>query len=365
MANAKIIRSLLSRYAGVLKLRPEFVRRFYPDLARLGQKRKGREFIPERWIASSVQAVNPPPLPSGGLSMLADVKTPILLRDAIQDAPIDLLGERLFKAHGPEFRVLVKLLDPGESIVFHLHATDEQVQRAPKSFPGQRFGKDEAYYFLDAPKGPEPYTHVGLFKGVTHRDLVAAVKRGRDHALELSPSIYQHYHTGFFLPAGVPHRPGTALTLEVQQPSDVYTLLQTHAGGRRMPPEQIHPGFKSLEKALELVDYSRSIEVGRLSGYLLHPMVQKRARGGEVATIFPGKVCRTFTGQRIRLAASLTYAPGGAFAMLIWKGSVKVNGRVFRAGEEAFVAHDAAAVGVDLELVGDAQAEMFTFMPAS
>src|SRR2546423_11155509 len=221
MLKSRDIRELLDQHHGILKLRPAYVRRLYPDLDRLGQrklKRSARHFFPERGIGASIEAVNSPPLPAGGLSMLGDVRdADVPLRDAIKAAPQEMLGEVLLATHGPELRVLVKVLDPGEAIYFHFHATDEQVARLRKQFRGHRFGKDEAYYFLDnAPKGPMPYTHVGLHSGVTRRELLEAVRKGPDHALELSPSIYQEYESGFFLPAAVPHRPGTALPLEIQ-----------------------------------------------------------------------------------------------------------------------------------------------------
>ena len=85
--------------------------------------------------------------------------------------------------------MLVKILDPGQPIPFHLHATDAQVKRSPRRFHGHRFGKDEAYYFLDAPKGPQPYTHVGLYGGVTRAQLSQALRHGPERALELSPCI--------------------------------------------------------------------------------------------------------------------------------------------------------------------------------
>src|SRR5205814_4997177 len=125
--------------------KPSFVRRFYPDLDRLGQrrlKRGAREFFPERWIASTIAAANHPSLPPGGLSMIDGARQPLSLRDAIRAAPEELLGPEALAAHGAEFRVLVKLLDPGEPIYLHFHATDAQVKRMPRRFPGQRFGKD-------------------------------------------------------------------------------------------------------------------------------------------------------------------------------------------------------------------------------
>ena len=293
--------------------------------------------------------------------MLADFPG-VSLRDAIRAAPLEMLGEDLFARHGAEFRVLVKLLDPGEPIPFHMHATDAQVKRLSKHFRGHRFGKDEAYYFLEAPKGPLPYTHVGLYPGVTKRELLDAVKHGRDYALELSPAIYQDYESGFFLPAGVPHSPGTALTLEIQQPSDVYTLLETHAGGKKMSPRQIHPGFKSLDEAFQLVDIKLSERVGRLDGYRLSPQVIESSRQGEIAWIFPPKVCGKFGGKRIRMTGRMMLREDHAVSMLIWKGDCKLNGARFRAGDELFVAGGAMA-GVEIENVGGDRVEAFIFFP--
>jgi mannose-6-phosphate isomerase class I len=298
------------------------------------------------------------------MSMLADAPEPTSLRDAIRAMPSQMLGERVAAAHGAEFRVLVKILDPGEPIVFHLHATDAQLRRMPRHFPGHRFGKDEAYYFLDGvPKGPMPYTHAGLRAGVTRRDLIEAVRRGPEHALELSPSIYQEYETGFLVPAGVPHRPGTALTLEIQQPSDVYTLLETHAGGKPMSPRQIHPGFRSLDEAFTLVEMETSRAVGQLHDYRLRPEAIRRTSGGEIATIFPAERCRKFAGRRIRVTRSLIYRESSPIVLFVWRGRGKMRGRAIRAGDEFFVTRDTAASGVPLENAGDGPLELFSFFP--
>src|SRR5207244_7509660 len=130
----------------------------------------------------------------------------------------------------------------------------------------------------EAPKGPWPYTHVGLREGATRRDVIEAARKRPDYALELSPAIYQEFGQGFFVPAGVPHRPGTALTLEIQQPSDVYTLLETHAGGKRISPQPMHPGFKSLDEAFEVIDIRVSQEVGKRGHDRLSPRVSRGNR---------------------------------------------------------------------------------------
>ena len=359
---------LLLRFDGILKLRPEYVHRFYPDLGRMGQKRHqrtgARAWIPERWIGSSVSAVNAPGIPTGGLSMLADARRPIALRDAIKAAPQRMLGPELLAAHGAEFRVLVKVLDPAQAIIFHLHATDEQIRRMPSRFKGHRFGKDEAYYFLPGvPKGPMPYTHVGLHGGVTRTQLVEAVRKGAPHALELSPCLYQAYETGFFVPAGVPHRPGTALTLEIQQPSDVNTFLETEAGGRRMSPREVHAGFKSMEEALRLIEVEESCRAGRLTEYRLLPRVERSSAGGEIATIYPADVCRKFAGRRLRVTRSMTYGEHSAFVLWTWRGRGTLNGRRVARDDEFFVAHDTARRGIEVVNTGDEMLEAFTFFP--
>jgi len=363
------VASLLARWSGVLKLRPNFVHRFYPDLNRLGQKSlktRAKQSIPERWIGSSVCAINPPPLPAGGLSMLEQSGPPaISLRDAIKSMPQEFLGDRLLKFHGPEFRVLAKILDPGEAIVFHLHATDQQVRSMPAHFRGHRFGKDEAYYFLEAPKGPMPYTHVGLHPGVTRKQLVEAVRKGREYALELSPVFYQEIEQGFFVPAGIPHRPGTALTLEIQQPSDVYTLLETHSGGEPMRSRQLHPGFKSLEEALELIDLKASVQAGCLMGNRIVPRrLHESNPDSEVAWIFPPEICRKFGGKRLRISRRRIHSERIPFVLFIWRGSGTLDGRRIGAGDEFMVTFDAAKRGIELVSDGREILEAFIFFPA-
>src|SRR6266545_566143 len=102
MPKQTTISDTLDRNNGCLELAPTFVQRFYPDFNRLNQKRLKKtatQFIPERWIGSSVEAINPPPIPSGGLSMLAGVRPAVSLRDAIAANP-ELIGEAVLRAHG-------------------------------------------------------------------------------------------------------------------------------------------------------------------------------------------------------------------------------------------------------------------------
>jgi len=362
----------VSRHQTILRLKPTYVRRFYVDGGRLGLGTKPGEtyqpdsglWIPERWIASTVTATNPHPIPGEGLSFLEDGRT--TLRDAIAAEPERLLGPAIARAHGPEWRVLVKILDPWEPIVFHFHARDVDVQRLPHHFPGHRFGKDEAYYFLERPKATMPYTHAGLWPGVTLTDLVAAIRKGRDYALELSPVFYQRYGEGFYVPAGVPHRPGSALTLEVQQPSDVYTLLEREAGGQPLSPEQMHPGFPDLDTAFQCIDWEVATQPDFLARYALRPRVIEATtvRGeGEEAWIFPPEMTPKFSGKRVRVERALEVVEARPHAVFIWEGEGTFAGIPVRAGDELFVGYEAAVQPHVIRNTGRERLELFKFFP--
>jgi hypothetical protein len=365
----------LEQHHGVMRLKPTYVRRFYQDGGRLGLASAAGEtyqpqsglWIPERWIASTVTASNLHPIAGEGLSYLEMPGAPVTLSDALQALGPRLLGTEIFNACGPEFRVLSKILDPYEPIVFHIHARDQDVRAHPEFFPGHRFGKDEAYYFLERPKGMVHYTHAGLRPGVTREELIRAVRKGRDYALELSPVMNQLYGEGFFVPSGIPHRPGTALTLEIQQPSDVYTLLEDTAGGKKMAPEQIHPGFPDLDTAYQFIDMEAAQDPDLLERYRLTPMPAAGGAGdGTEDWIFPPTISPKFSGKRLRVPPGGTYEcqEQAPYALLVWQGETRLAGETLREGDEGFIAHPTATRPHRFEATGSKPLELFKFFPA-
>ncbi|MCS7192060.1 MAG: hypothetical protein NZ937_03640 [Armatimonadetes bacterium] len=374
MSDGKLKR-LIERTGGILKLRPNYVRRFYKDGGRLGlSKEPGgtfnpqtKLFIAERWIASCVEAHNPHPIKGEGLSKvwLPRSEGDITLKELLQNFGNLLLGEERNRVHSSEFRLLVKILDPAEPIVFHFHAQDEDVWSHPEFFAGHRFGKDEAYFFLDAPKGSCPYTHIGLLKGVDESELMAAIEKGRDRLLELSPYYLQRVGEGYFTPAGVPHRPGTALCLEVQQPSDVYTLLETETNGRRMSPKQIHPGFPDLKTALQFLDFKTAQSPDLLERCRLVPQLiqETKQKGGQEWWIFPPSLTKKFSGKKLVVNGTFESTEDEPYALLIWKGKGKLNGKPIKAGDEFFVSYIAAIKPHRFECFGSEPIEAFKLFP--
>jgi hypothetical protein len=262
--------------------------------------------------------------------------------------------------------VLNKIFDAFDPIVFHFHARDEDVKKFPQYFSGHKMGKDEAYYFLPRPKGRVPYTHVGLHPGVTAQELRRAIEKGGDHALELSPVFPQRFEEGFYVPAGIPHRPGTALTLEIQQPSDVYTLLEAASGDTKLSPEQMHPGFDSLEAALRFVDLSPSQDKDVLEKYRLAPTLipeTRQPRHGEEWWIFPPTMTSKFSGKRLRVTGAFESTEDGPYVLLVWSGRGELNGRKIKSGDEFLLTHSAARTPQPLRRLGDEVLEVFKLFP--
>ncbi len=365
---------LLDRTGGILPLRPNYVRRYYRDGGRLladthdavpAPKTDG-PWSPERWIASTVTACNPVPIPGEGLSFLKLPGRDISLRDALSLCGDRILGPAMAARYAPNFPLLSKILDPFDPIGLHFHSRDADVQKFPERFAPNTCGKEEAYYFLRAPKGRMPYTHVGLRPGVTKHELSRAIERGDDDLLDLSPAFAQAYGEGFHVPAGIPHRPGTALTLELQQPSDVYTYLEWYSNGKRMGPEETHPGFSSLEEALDFIDWETSEDPDILEKYRLipQPIADRQQRGeGEEAWIFPPTVTQKFSGKRVRVTGMFEMLEQQPYAMLIWQGEGELNGKPVRAGEEFFVTEAQARVPHRLKNTGTDLLEVFKFFP--
>src|SRR3989441_6306059 len=320
---------------------------------------------PEGWIGSTVTAMNPHPISDEGISRIDAPGGPIKLTAALQMRGRDILGPRAFAAYGPDFPILIKILDPAQTIRFHFHARDEDVWAHPARFGRQRFGKDEAYYFLDVPKGPIPYTHVWLFPGTTRRVVAEAIAAGGGRVLELSPVIHQRIGEGFFVPAGIPHRPGTALTLEVQEPSDVYTMLERESGGRALTPKEMHPGFASIDQALAFVDFEATCDPALVTRCSLRPEpVRGRImRGGREEWIFPTRL-RKFSGKRLVVQTRFESVEKGPYVALVWRGRGRVHGVHIRAGSEFLVTARVATQPHAYEAEGGRLEVFMLFPPA-
>lgn len=181
--------------------------------------------------------------------------------------------------------------------------------------------KEEAYYFLDHPNtGPPPYSHLGLHPDTTPEDILPVLKRwSDDKILDFSPAYRLNAGEGFHILAGIPHAPGTALTLEVQEESDVASILQAMSRGKILPKEQfLLNGPKSEEEILELIDWKTSTDPKFYKKYHIEPERIVDDRSIKETWIFSPKRSRKFSGKEIILAAGerIKGSEKGAFLFL-------------------------------------------------
>lgn len=65
-----------------------------------------------------------------------------------------------------------------------------------------------------------------------------------DRILKHSRAYHKYHDDGFHIPAGIPHAPGIALTLELQEDSDVFAVLQAMLGGKLVPKELLYKDIR-------------------------------------------------------------------------------------------------------------------------
>ena len=133
-----------------------------------------------------------------------------------------------------------------------------------------------------------------------------------------------------------------------------------------LSPEQTHPGFSSMEDALDFVDWEASADPYILDKYRLvpQPVADRQQRGqGEEMWVFPPSITHKFSGTRVRVTGSVEMIEQKPYAMLIWEGAGELNGKPVRAGDEFFIAEEQARVPHRLTNTGTDRLEAFKFFP--
>lgn len=226
----------LEQGAGIVRLWPTWVPRVFcvpgrrlrlhpADLYALGGHRGG---IDERWFSSTTPADNGPGTPEDeGLSYIyVDDRQKVTLRDALDEMKVEFLGQDVVDRYGG-WVMYSKFFDNMYPLPHHLHQTDE------KAADVGRVGKPEAYFFpaqYNFALNTYPYTFFGLEPGTTVDQVVDCLKRwdeGDNGILGLSKAYRLQVDTGWYVPPGILHAPGTLCTYEPQRASDVFSMWQS------------------------------------------------------------------------------------------------------------------------------------------
>lgn len=241
----KLVEKELVKNGGVLRFAPCWVARNFMQPGRrlkldprdyyaYGAEKGG---IDERWFASTTPADNAEyTIENEGLSFVV-VETEggyeqILFKDIIDIMGERIIGEFQMNKYG-RWMMFSKFFDNMGPIAHHVHLKDEHAKNVGM------LGKPEGYYFppqLNNVPNNFPHTYFGLNPGVTKDDVVKCLKdwgkKGDNNILDLSRAYRLELGTGWDVPPGILHAPGSVLTYEPQRASDVSIFFQSQVEGR-------------------------------------------------------------------------------------------------------------------------------------
>lgn len=324
---------------GILRLDPAFVAR---DWINSGERMviEGGSYdagergtFSERWLASVTRADNLKGPEDEGLSYLVlPDGSRLLLTDAVELAFDALAGDEYAREHSGLGR-LAKIFDYSVRVPFHIHPPLEQARKTSCN------PKDEAYYFPPQPDmGAHPETFLGLHQSfakgdVDGRILSALTEWDDDRVLGTSKAYQQIEEEGFFVPSGVVHGPGTALTIELQEDSDALAMLQAVNSGQPVDKRLL---FKDISEAdrtskgesavLDWIDWDLNTAPDLYERLNFRPIDILQTECVKDSWIFIGT--RKFSGKRLVLEPGCVYetTENGIHSVFVLEGRGTVGG---------------------------------------
>jgi hypothetical protein len=384
LASKDNVGSLLSRALdagnGLVRLTPTWVPRSFlhpgkriklapTDWYAFGAHRGG---IDERWFGSTTEAANENRTPDEGLSYIAFEGQRFTLRDAVAESGPRLIGQKMFDRY-QRWPVYSKFFDNMGPIPHHMHQTFADAKLVGLE------GKPESYYFPPQYNNVDnnfAYTFMGLEPGTTKAQVRKCLEdwdKGDNGILDFARAYRLKRGTGWLIPPGVLHAPGSLCTYEPQWGSDVFGMFQSLVEGREVPwsllvkdmPKEKH---RDLDFIVGQLDWEKNVDMHFKEHNYLEPIVDasRSAPGCTDRWIVYGAI----DGQQLFSAKELTIEPGaicklqdpGASGWITVQGRGRI-GRLnlqtpamIRFGEETedevFITAEAAAAGVEIENTG-------------
>jgi hypothetical protein len=377
---AALLDRALDAGQGLLRLTPTWVPRSFlhpgkriklapTDWYAYGAHRGG---IDERWFGSTTEAANEGRVDDEGLSYVAFEGQRFTLRDAVSEKGARLIGQAMYEKYN-RWPVYSKFFDNMGPIPHHMHQGFKHA-----AMTGQE-GKPESYYFppqLNNVDNNFAYTFMGLEPGTTKAQLRKCLEdwsKGDNGILDLSRAYRLKRGTGWLIPPGVLHAPGSLCTYEPQWGSDVFGMFQSLVEGREVPwsllvkdvPKDKH---QDLDFIIEQLDWEKNVDTHFKEHNYLEPIIDESASCEGCADRWI--VYGTVDGEQRFSAKELTLEPGakctlkdpGASSWITVQG----RGRMGRLNlqtpamihfgeeteDEVFITHEAATNGVEIENTG-------------
>jgi hypothetical protein len=381
MSANSIANKALEQGKGIVRLAPNWVPRSFcvpgrriklhpDDYYALGGERGG---IDERWFSSTTPADNGPlTAPNEGLSFIVfedNGKTKkVLLKDAIDELKGEIIGDRLWTEH-QRWPMYSKFFDNKAALPHHIHHRDEQAK-----LTGQ-LGKPEAYYFSPQANnygGDFPYTFFGLNPGVTKDQVRKALQdaaEGRDNAItSLSAAYRLEVGTGWDVPPGVLHAPGSLCTYEPQKASDVFAMYENITHDQVVPKELLWkdtPKDKmgDVDWLLSVIDWDLNVDPNFAANRFMRPKPVRPAKEMAAEGYIENWICyksKAFSAKELTVlpGRTVTIKDNAAYGFITMQGHGTMGAwdietpALIRYGQlthdEYFVSEQAAKEGVKI-----------------
>ncbi|MBY5959622.1 hypothetical protein KUV50_15825 [Membranicola marinus] len=342
MSDVQLAKRALDQGKGILRLAPTWVPRSFcvpgrriklhpDDYYVLGGERGG---IDERWFSSTTPAENGPLTGDNeGLSMVVvedggKVET-VTLRDAVDELQGAIIGDRLWEKY-KSWPMYSKFFDNMGPLPHHIHHNDEHAAKI-----GQK-GKPEAYYFppqVNNHGGDFPYTFFGIAPGTTKdqiRECLMNFTKGDNKITSYSQAFKLDPGTGWDVPPGMLHAPGSLCTYEPQKASDVFAMYQSLVNEAVIPEELLWNGtpkdrIGDYDQLMEVIDWELNLEPNiRGTRFMepkpVRPLEEMQAEGYVEKWIVYKS--HDFSAKELTIdpGATVTIKDQGAYGMIMMQG---------------------------------------------
>lgn len=378
MEKVKRFQQALDQGKGILRLAPNWVPRSFcvpgrriklhpDDYYVLGGQRGG---IDERWFSSTTPAKNGPLTGEHeGLSFIVfedggKVEL-LLLSEAVEELKASLIGKRLWDEY-ESWPMYSKFFDNMGPLPHHIHHNDEKA-----ALIGQK-GKPEAYYFppqLNNHGGDFPYTFFGIAPGTSReqiRECLVNFTKGDNKITNYSQAFRLQPGTGWDVPPGMLHAPGSLCTYEPQKASDVFAMYQSLVNEAIIPEELLWNGtppdqIGNFDALMDVIDWELNVDPNIIEKRYMEPIPVKPVEEMQEEGYEEKWICYrsdAFSAKELTLhpGATVTIKDQAAYGLIMMQGHGTLGNwaietpALIRYGQlthdEYFVSEEAAKDGV-------------------
>src|SRR5688500_2607353 len=380
MGKSSLAEKALDQGKGILRLAPTWVPRSFcvpgrriklhpDDYYVLGGARGG---IDERWLSSTTPAKDGPLTGKNeGVSAVVlkdgSKHEQVLLKDAIDHRRGALIGDRIWKKY-ESWPMYSKFFDNMGPLPHHVHANDKYAKMI-----GQ-LGKPEAYYFppqVNNHGGDFPYTFIGIAPGTTKeqiRECLVNFTKGDNKITNYSSAYRLEPGTGWDVPPGLLHAPGSMCTYEPQKASDVFAMYQSLVNEAIIPEELLWNGtpkesIGDFDALIDVLDWELNVDPHTMANRFMAPKPVRSVQEMNQAGFIENWICYksdAFSAKELTVlpGRTVTVKDSAAYGIIVMQGRGKMGvwdietPALIRYGQltndEFFISEQAAREGVTI-----------------